>query len=74
MTSAKPLTPARSWLWLAGVLSLLEVLFVYEAVQADFANMQKVFGVFAGAAILCFGTLLYSIKTVFYDSDQTEAS
>lgn len=60
-------TLSRSWLALAGLLTLLELIFLYEATQADFANYQRVFGVFVGLAILCFAALLYSAKAVFYD-------
>jgi len=46
---------------------VLELVLVYEAVQADMAGLQKVFGVFVGVAILCFASLLYMVKLVFYD-------
>lgn len=72
MRIAKATTLSRSWLWLAGSVTILELVFIYEAIQADLAGYQKIFGVFVGLAILCFATLLYSIKTAFYDSDQTE--
>lgn len=58
---------SRSWLALAGFLTLLELTFLYEATQADLTGYQRVFGVFAGLAILCFAALLYSTKAVFYD-------
>lgn len=70
----KTTTLSRSWLALAGFLTLLELFFVYEAIQADLADYQRVFGVFVGLAILCFGALLYSVKAVFYDEDRGEGS
>ncbi len=73
MTITKSSTLSRGWLWLAGLVTFLELVFIYEAVQADLAGYQRIFGVFVGLAILCFAALLYSIKTAFYDSDQSEA-
>jgi len=70
----KTTTLSHSWLGLAGALTLLELIFVYEAMQADLADYQKIFGVFVGLAILCFAALLYSIKAVFYDEDRGEGS
>ncbi len=58
---------SRSWLVLAGVIILLESIFIYEALLADLADQQRMFGVFAGLAILCFAALLYEMKVVFYD-------
>lgn len=57
---------SKGWLVLAGVLIILELLFVSEAVTADMAGLQRIFGVFAGIAILCFAALLYSVSVVFY--------
>ena len=57
----------RSWVGSAFVLIVLELILVYQAVQADISGPQKVFGVFAGLAILCFASLLYMVKLVFYD-------
>ncbi len=65
---------ARSWFVVVGLLTLLEMVFLYEGIQADLAGYQRIFGVFVGLAILCFGALLYSIKAVFYDEDREEGS
>jgi hypothetical protein len=46
---------------------MLELVLVYQAVQADASGLQKVFGVFVGLAILCFASLFYMVKLVFYD-------
>ena len=58
---------AGSWVVLSCVLIVLELILVYQAVQADMSGSQKVFGVFVGLAILCFASLLYMVKLVFYD-------
>ena len=34
-----------------GVLMILELLFVYEAMLADLSGLQRVFGVFIGLAV-----------------------
>lgn len=57
---------AHSWLILAGVLIVLELVFIYEAMLADSAGYQKIFGVFAGLAVLCFAALLYSVSVLLY--------
>jgi hypothetical protein len=54
---------------LAGVLVVLEFVFVFEAMMADFADYQRMFGVFAGLAILCFAALLYSVSVITYGWD-----
>ena len=59
-------TLSRGWLALAGLLIVLEVLFLYEAMLADMAGYQRVFGVFAGLAVLSFAALLYSVSTLIY--------
>jgi hypothetical protein len=59
-------TVSRGWLALAGVLIVFEVLFLYEAMTADMGGYQRMFGVFAGLAILSFAALLYSISTLIY--------
>ena len=59
-------TVSRGWLALAGVLLVFEVLFLYEAMIADMGGYQRMFGVFAGLAILSFAALLYSISTLIY--------
>jgi hypothetical protein len=59
-------TVSRGWLALAGVLIVFEVLFLYEAMIADMGGYQRIFGVFAGLAILSFAALLYSISTLIY--------
>lgn len=51
----------------ACVLIILELVLIYQAVQADMAGLQRGFGVFVGLAILCFASLLYMVKLVFYD-------
>jgi hypothetical protein len=67
MTSLTTRTLARSWVALTGLLLLLEVIFLSEAMLANLSGLQKVFGVFLGLAILSFAGLLYSMKVVFYD-------
>jgi hypothetical protein len=62
----KTVSLSRGWLTLAGVLVALELLFIYEAVMADLADYQHVFGVFAGLAILCFSALLFSVSETLY--------
>jgi hypothetical protein len=56
----------RGWVVLACIIVALELFFVYEAVLADTAGLQRVFGVFAGLAFLCFAALLYAVSTVVY--------
>lgn len=58
---------SRSWLGLAAVLAILELVLIYEAVLADMSGSQRIFGVFLGLAILCFAALLYEVGLVFYD-------
>lgn len=67
MTESKTRPLARSWVVSACVLIVLELVLVYQAIQADVSGSQKVFGVFVGLAILCFASLLYMVKLVFYD-------
>jgi hypothetical protein len=55
------------WFVLAFVLIVLELIFLYEAMQADMGGYERMFGVFVGLAILCFAALAYSFKVVFYD-------
>jgi hypothetical protein len=62
----KTMSLSRGWLALAGVLVALELLFIYEAMIADLADYQHVFGVFAGLAILCFSALLFSVSETMY--------
>jgi hypothetical protein len=57
---------SRGWLVLAGALIALELFFIYEAMLADLADYQRVFGVFAGLAILCFAALLFSVSETLY--------
>jgi hypothetical protein len=57
---------SRGWLFLAAFLIILELLFLYEAIVADLAGLQRIFGVFAGLATLCFAALLFSVSVVFY--------
>jgi len=52
---------------LAVVLVLFELLFLYEAMLADLSELQRVFSVFLGLAVLCCAGLLYSLKVAFYD-------
>ena len=51
---------------LAGTLVVLELVFVYEAMLADSVDYERVFGVFAGLAILCFAALLFSVSETMY--------
>ena len=67
MISLKTGALSYSWIVLACVLIALELMLLYEAMQADLAGYQKIFGVFVGLAILCFAALAYSFKVVFYD-------
>ena len=67
MKGFKTRTVSAGWLGLTCVLMILEMLFVYEAMLADMSDIQKVFGVFFGLAILCFGALLCAVRVVFYD-------
>jgi len=62
-------TLPRSWVALTALLTVLELFFLYEAMQADFGGYQKIFGVFVGLAILCFAAMLYTVKVVFYDRE-----
>jgi hypothetical protein len=63
---------SRGWLALAGVLVAMELLFIYEAMMADLADYQRVFGVFAGLAILCFAALLFSVSETMYGWGEKE--
>ena len=67
MTEPRTRPLARSWVVSACVLIMLELVLIYQAVQADMSGLQRGFGVFVGLAILCFASLLYMVKLVFYD-------
>jgi hypothetical protein len=56
----------RGWVVLACIMIALELFFIYEAALADMAGLQRVFGVFAGLAFLCFAALLYTVSVVVY--------
>jgi hypothetical protein len=60
-------TVSWGWLGLMGMLIILELLFVYEAMLADQSGLQRVFGAFIGLAIFCFAALLYALRVIFYD-------
>jgi hypothetical protein len=60
-------TVSVGWVGLVGVLVMLELLFVYEAMLADQSGFQRVFGIFIGLAVLCFAALLYAFRVIFYD-------
>jgi hypothetical protein len=45
---------------------MLELIFIYEAMLADIAGLERIFGVFAGLAFLCFAALLYAVSMVVY--------
>jgi len=62
-------TLSKGWFALAWVLIVLELVFVYEAMMADMAGFQRMFGVFAGLAIVCFAALLYSVSELMYGWD-----
>jgi hypothetical protein len=62
----KPAGISRVWLTLAAALVLFEIVFLYEAISADAAGLQRIFGVFAGLATLCFAALLYSVSSIIY--------
>jgi predicted Abi (CAAX) family protease len=66
LTEPKTVRLSRSWVLLACITVGLELFFVYEAVLADIAGVQRVFGVFAGLAFLCFAALLYVVSMVVY--------
>ena len=66
MTELKTIEVPRGWVVLACIIVAFELFFVYEAVLADMAGLQRVFGVFAGLAFLCFAVLLYAISMVVY--------
>ena len=56
----------RGWIALSGILIVLEFVCLYEAMLGDLGGYQRVFAVFAGLAILCFGALLYAASLIFY--------
>jgi len=66
LAEVKSTTVSTSWLALVCVLVLLEVIFLYEAMLADMAGLERVFGVFVGLALLCFAGLLYAVSVVVY--------
>jgi hypothetical protein len=66
LTELKTIEVPRGWVVLACIIVAFELFFVYEAVLADMAGLQRVFGVFAGLAFLCFAVLLYAISMVIY--------
>ncbi len=57
---------SRGWHAITIVLAIFEAIFLYEAVLADVAGYQRVFGVFVGLAVLSYGVLLYATSLVFY--------
>jgi len=57
---------STGWLATAAILIALELLFSYEAMTADIAGLERVFGVFIGLTILSFAALLFLISTQFY--------
>lgn len=57
---------SRGWIALTGILVVLEVLFVYEAVAADVGGYQRIFATFVGLSVVCFAGLLYAVSMVFY--------
>ena len=59
-------TVSRSWLVLSSLVIFLEVFFIYEAMLADMAGLERIFGVFTGLALLCFGVLLYVVTSIVY--------
>jgi hypothetical protein len=59
-------TISKGWITLAGVLTVLETIFLYEAMLADTSGYQRIFGVFVGLSILCFAALLHAVSVVFY--------
>jgi len=66
LTELKTTAVSRGWLALACVLIMLELIFIYEAMLADIAGLERIFGVFAGLAFLCFAALLYAVSMVVY--------
>ena len=56
----------RGWIALAAFLLAFEFAAVNEAIIADSGGYQRIFGVFAGISILCFGALLYAVSVIFY--------
>jgi cytochrome c biogenesis protein CcdA len=67
MADLEKRTLARSWIFLAGVLTVFELIFLCEAILADLSELQRVFSVFLGLAVVCLAGLLYTLKVVFYD-------
>ncbi len=67
MTQPRTRPLASSWVASACVLIGLELVLIYQAVQADTTGLQKIFGVFVGLAILCFASQIYLVKLIFYD-------
>ena len=59
-------TLSKGWFALTGILIVLELMFVYEAMIADIAGLQRIFGVFVGLAIVCFAALLYAASEIMY--------
>jgi hypothetical protein len=57
---------SRAWIVLAGMLIIIELACLYEAILADSGGHERIFSVFAGLSILCFAALLYAASVVFY--------
>jgi hypothetical protein len=57
---------SRGWFAVTIVLAAFELIFLYEAMLADMTGYQRVFGAFAGLALVSFGALLYAASIVFY--------
>lgn len=66
MTEQKIAAVSKGWVALACVLIILELFSIYEAMLADIAGLERIFGVFAGLAMLCFAALLYAVSVVVY--------
>jgi hypothetical protein len=66
LTGLETTRVSRGWVVLSFIIVALELFFVYEAVLADMAGLQRIFGVFAGLAFLCFAALLYAVSMVVY--------
>jgi hypothetical protein len=59
-------TISRGWLILSSLMIVLEVFFIYEAMLADASGLERIFGVFTGLGLLCFGVLLYVLTSIVY--------
>lgn len=69
MSDLKTENISRGWVALAGLLIIIELASMYEAVVADLSGYERVFAAFAGLSVFCFAALLYAVAEVFYGWD-----